>query len=350
MMVTTFLIGNGFDVNLGLKTQYKDFYPTYFEKNEILPDDSCIKKFCKQIKEEYENWSDFEWAFGQNAKGNHQEIGQIILNFNDIFAEYLQTQCEQCEYKVSAIGPEMKKFIFEPYSFLERREAQELKNFYQNRAAETQTFNFVSFNYTDTIEKVLSPEVKKYFPSGANIKNVRYDNVLNTVLHLHGSMAEGYIIIGIDSLKQFNYPEMQSNIKLERHCVKSVINSQNGYQDKEEKYARLIQSSNVVCVYGIAFGETDRSRWNVINEWLKKNKQNKLLIFKYNPGFEKLNRMSKGLLLDAIDEARDEYLKLLGFEEDLEKLYDQIYVADSAKALRFKLIEEDAPEEQIMTA
>ena len=31
-MNITFLIGNGFDINLGLKTRYTNFYPYYLEK------------------------------------------------------------------------------------------------------------------------------------------------------------------------------------------------------------------------------------------------------------------------------------------------------------------------------
>lgn len=31
-MFITFLIGNGFDVNLGLNTRYSDFYPVFLKK------------------------------------------------------------------------------------------------------------------------------------------------------------------------------------------------------------------------------------------------------------------------------------------------------------------------------
>ena len=40
-MNITFLMGNGFDVGLGLKTQYKDFYEYFIEK---APEDNMIKK------------------------------------------------------------------------------------------------------------------------------------------------------------------------------------------------------------------------------------------------------------------------------------------------------------------
>ena len=40
-MNVTFLVGNGFDINLGLKTKYTDFYPSYLAKgyDDILSKD-----------------------------------------------------------------------------------------------------------------------------------------------------------------------------------------------------------------------------------------------------------------------------------------------------------------------
>ena len=86
-MRVTFIFGNGFDVNLGLKTKYEHFYPTYLKSCEMLSENNCIKRFSQKIKgDNYENWSDFEWAFSQNAEGSHQEIGEIIADFNDKYA------------------------------------------------------------------------------------------------------------------------------------------------------------------------------------------------------------------------------------------------------------------------
>lgn len=45
----TFLIGNGFDIRLGLKTKFTDFYNTYIKLNEF-EDDQTIKRFCAELK------------------------------------------------------------------------------------------------------------------------------------------------------------------------------------------------------------------------------------------------------------------------------------------------------------
>ena len=342
-MQITYLFGNGFDVNLGLKTRYEDFYPTYFESCKSLSDDNSIKTFSQKIKENYESWSDFEWAFSQTAEGTYQEIGDIIADFNDKFADFLRIQSEGCNYEDIENGKkEMSKFILEPYSFLERRDKQKLQEYFIKHRSETHSHNFVSLNYTDTLEKLL--ENNKYLPEYHFLGANKFKNDYKSVLQLHGSIKEGYIIVGVDSLEQFRSEEMKKNERLSRHCVKRIINEQNGYIEKENNFISMINASNVICVFGVAFGETDRSRWNLIRDWIKKDRTNKLIIFKYNSQFGKLDRMSKGPLLDAIDDAKNEYLKLLGIEGEFEKYYDQVFVADSSKALKIKLIKADKNE------
>lgn len=342
-MQITFLFGNGFDVNLGLKTRYEDFYPTYFESCKTLPENNCIRNFSRKIKKDYKKWSDFEWAFSQLAKGTYQEIGEIMADFNDKFVDYLRIQCGDCtEIGTENNMIEIADYIIKPYCYLEKYDEQMLQGYFNSHSKETYTYNFVSLNYTDTLKRLLENNIHlpSYHAGGTN----RYSNIYNKILHLHGSIDEGYIITGIDTLEQFKIETMKRNTRLGRHCVKKTINEQYGYADKEIRYEQMIHASNVVCAFGVAFGETDRSRWTVISEWLKKSKSNKLIVFMYNPQFGKLNRMSKGLLLDAIDAARDEYLKLLGFEEEFEKMYDQIFVADSSKALKFALVELEGEE------
>ena len=72
-MNITFLLGNGFDIGLGLKTRYEDFYKQYTKissadseiiinfKNDLLNEDLNYSK-------EIVDWSDFEKAFGQYSK------------------------------------------------------------------------------------------------------------------------------------------------------------------------------------------------------------------------------------------------------------------------------------------
>ena len=64
-MNVTFLIGNGFDLNLGLKTKYSDFITTYCAEND--KDSDLIKKFKKNIHKNPDLWASAELAFGQRT-------------------------------------------------------------------------------------------------------------------------------------------------------------------------------------------------------------------------------------------------------------------------------------------
>ena len=64
-MNITFLIGNGFDRNLGLKTAYSDFVSYY--KGLDTTDETLIK-FHEHINENEELWSSAEEEIGKYTK------------------------------------------------------------------------------------------------------------------------------------------------------------------------------------------------------------------------------------------------------------------------------------------
>ena len=63
-MKFVFLIGNGFDLNLNLKTRYRNFYDRYIS----LPSkNSTIKKFKEVLSDNLDNWADLELELGKYA-------------------------------------------------------------------------------------------------------------------------------------------------------------------------------------------------------------------------------------------------------------------------------------------
>ncbi|MBR4111572.1 MAG: hypothetical protein IKK53_00910 [Ruminiclostridium sp.] len=360
-MNITFLIGNGFDVNLGLKTLYADFYDTYIDSNESRDNDDPIKMFCDKLKddrsvyEEYEKnkyifskkpdfieeWKDFEMFFAKHAKGNKDDISKIIADFNNKFTEYLKVQDGLCDYSDKSIIESFKEFVIIPYNHLERKHRHEIHTFYDSKRAEDHTYQFINFNYTNTVSELVRKFKNVYSPSEL-VAGRKFSNIFPSVLDIHGNINGEYIIVGIDSLEQFSDDNLKNNLKAARHCVKKVINEEFGYGDRETQFAKIIKNSDIIYTYGLAFGATDASRWEIVRNWLKVGAHHKLVIFKYKSGFDDINGMSKGPLYDAIDDTRDEYLKILGFDENenFEDYYNRIYVLDSNKVLNFRLVQE----------
>ena len=68
------IIGNGFDLNCGLKTRYKDIYKQY----KLSPSmNKTIIDFKNDIDPNSENWSDFEFGMSEYAKKFDSEDGFI---------------------------------------------------------------------------------------------------------------------------------------------------------------------------------------------------------------------------------------------------------------------------------
>lgn len=340
-MNVTFLIGNGFDVNMGLKTKYTDFYDNYIKSNKDLPSESCIKKFCGLIDPKCKTWADFEMAFAKNIFGDRNSVGDILYDFSVKFLQHLSDECEKCSYDNPENIAKFRNFLINGYKLLEKRDRQIIEQMYTDK--EGIVIKFVNFNYTNTIENLC----KYYIKNNSNSKvlrkyrysNVEYTEQISEELHIHGTLQD-YIIIGIDSLSQIQDEQLKNDSGVSKYCVKDAINNDNGNPQIIKKYIEIINSSNIIYAYGISFGESDKSRWDIINKWLKSNSKNKIVIYKYGLDLKSYSKAYNRKKLDAIDESKNEYLKLLGFNEDeFESYYNQIFVLDSTDVLNFKLIE-----------
>ncbi len=97
-MKVLFLIGNGFDCNIGLRTTYMDFYPYYIMQ---FPNDNL----AKTIKNDYRRWSDLELGLGEYLKGlSISDLDKFYDekgNIESSLTEYLTK--EKTEYH---LGPE----------------------------------------------------------------------------------------------------------------------------------------------------------------------------------------------------------------------------------------------------
>ena len=263
-MDVTFLIGNGFDINLGLKTRYTDFYDSYIESNKEHDENSCIKKFCSIIEKDkrYETWADFEAAFAKNAFGTKDDVRDILADFTVKFADYLKTQTQLCDYnRKDNIIKQLLHFLLEGYSHLENRDKKNIERSYKMHEGERITLNFVNFNYTDTLERLVK------LLNNTHITDYIY--ISKNIMNIHGKLNEN-IIIGIDSIDQFEDEDLKNNESVGKYCVKYAINNFMGNLDIEDEFIEIIGSSTIVYVYGISFGKSDQSRWNVITKWMKK--------------------------------------------------------------------------------
>ena len=85
----TFLIGNGFDINVGLNTRYSEFCKYYLNK---YSDDML----AKEIQKDYELWSDLEIALGEYTEKVSELNEEKFFESKDVMenalADYLENE------------------------------------------------------------------------------------------------------------------------------------------------------------------------------------------------------------------------------------------------------------------
>jgi hypothetical protein len=100
-----FFIGNGFDLNIGLKTRFKDVLSFYIKETS---DDPVIKSFKESINQNIEDWSKFEERIGRYSDDmqkketpieTFQDFCKCNLNFKRYLKDYLKKEEKKVKYE-----------------------------------------------------------------------------------------------------------------------------------------------------------------------------------------------------------------------------------------------------------
>lgn len=284
-MNITFLIGNGFDRNLGLDTAYSDFVK-YYKETEGKTD--VLKDFRNHIKENEELWSAAEIEMG-NYTGKF-EVGQGAAfsechnDFCDYLAEYLKKQERRIDYNY--IADEIERAFSELITVTKpfpKQERNVIDRAFAGHKSENTTYNFINYNYTRTLDECVSKLKSKTTVLG------RYNNGATTfvheiglVRHVHGTV-NGQMVFGVHDRSQIAKPEIfqcEYGDIYESALIKKQAND--SYQENTDAEIKLIlDKSNIVYIYGMSIGETDKLWWERVCEWLGGDIHRHLLIYRH---------------------------------------------------------------------
>ena len=295
-MNITFLVGNGFDVATGLHTGYKDFYDWYCNLPASENEDSSLQEFKKSIHEyvervndneekEQETWADFELGLGEYTEKFEKGQGNdFLLCREDAFSkliEYLRKQQKAfdadslSEEDIERIRMHLGKF----YAELPIMQKERIEQLFQSVQNQNSKIRFVSFNYTEVLDKV----VEKI--SNTPIRSWKYGSsnmvyhIDSQVLHVHGRLDE-YPILAVNDEEQIKNKDLLSVEGFKETMIKSTGIETIG-QDWYKKAEQMIDSSRIICIYGMSMGATDKKWWAQVADWLTRNSSNFLVIFQY---------------------------------------------------------------------
>lgn len=324
-MKITFLIGNGFDLNLGLKTTYKDFYKNYLMTldSEVINNNVLYKHIDKNI----EDWVDFETRLGlftfppnssdtdrvnllkrakslsddndfiENELNNNKNFSSDVFlsaltDFRKSFKKYLIQESKRLNNLDNLLGEVLYKGLTSFADDYNDNEKISLYSYMNNQTnisngARTLSINysFLTFNYTEFLEVgknyIDSSKVSQQLIKNFNEETDTNLNILTSigqVYHIH-SKLNGGMFLGVDNDSQLNSKVFSTK---ELSTLIKPLSNQIHNNNITDRVDKEITSSNIVVIYGTALGVTDLTWWKKIITFLKQRHAPIVLIHKFD--------------------------------------------------------------------
>jgi hypothetical protein len=286
-MEITFLLGNGFDIGFGLKTSYNDFYNYLFQKIET---DEEIKEnlIFNDINSTYQNnkielWSDYELGIGKYTKNlgedDKEKFIQDKLQMDRFLKNYLIQENEKLNKTIS-LSSNILINSFSKMSECRNDDLTLLKKIMSLFSHTLINVNSISFNYTNTVSLVfkegrLSNRDKIFgYPNNGSLIQI------NPPFYLHGTLFNEEMIIGVNDESQIENELYAKDNEIKHLLVKNSLLVQAG-RGNEREFNSIIDKSNIICIYGLSMGTSDKSYWKKIKERLL-GQDIYLIIYAYN--------------------------------------------------------------------
>lgn len=187
------------------------------------------------------------------------------------------------EDKEDVIYETMKKSLNNIDSNLSEYEKSMISATMSSYSNEVIKYEFVSFNYTNVLDRILSIcQTKGSIISSHKYNASMMNHSIGSVKHIHGTTEEE-MILGVNDPSQIHNEDLKKNSLFLNTFLKPMMNLMIG-QRKEDAVNKLIEGSHIICIFGMSLGNTDKLWWNKIMNWLSKNDNNRLIVF--YKGFE----------------------------------------------------------------
>lgn len=278
-MNITFMIGNGFDLNLNLKTGYKDFYKYYIERTKYDIDDII----SSSIEKNYDLWADLELGLGLLLKDiDETQIDSFLdskAKLESILTDYL-TQ-ENNKLIITDENKFAEEFTNKVVNFSDgfcTVDKNQLK-FILSKTNEPIDYRFITFNYTTILDEMIElVKIKNEKFSTHVASSTRHTDILWSPHHIHGTLDGEDLILCVDNPSQIDNEALQNDRRITDYMIKTNVNKALG-ERKIEIAKEIIDNSRYICLFGLSIGDTDSTWWKYLVEWLNRSDANRLVLF-----------------------------------------------------------------------
>lgn len=337
-MEITFLIGNGFDIGLGMKTQYAQFIPCYIQNGKDKK--KVLKDFSEDLGDNADKWSYFEKQIGEYtlkfSKENKQDLIEQIEDFEKEFVAYLLNEERKLELDDSGkIGQFFQEKILKFYETLHPESITTIKEVFNTYKASGHNYNFVSFNYTQALDKCLEKIPNKKINT-RKISNTIYTDTVGGIIHVHG-LCNQFPLMGLNDVEQIKNPELAKDSAFVKYLIKPSLNELHRMGNASTA-SKMIDRSRIICIYGMSLGETDLLWWKKLILWLNGAKDRHLIIFEHDDHFSRSTQFGWIRKMDSLIDKLQLYSKNTGIKVEL--LRDRIHLS-LEDIFEFPLISEE---------
>lgn len=261
-----YILGNGFDLNLGLKTGYQDFYDYYKNVVNEDPDVVAMKKSIEGGR--YSTWSDLEVGLGQYTKQVSDPVvfTKCLMDIKQCLIQFLRIKYEARRYNL-----DYKKIVNDlsrPETYLDEHTANSYSSFCRSRGVgftDRLRIDVVSFNYTDTFEDIVN----------------NHYGLITRVLHIHGQLTDS-IVMGVSDMEQVSNVTFHGDRDIREEFIKPDFNDA-CLNARNSSFESLIDSADIIVLFGSSLGATDRKWWRLIGKrMLRRDDLAAILYFPYD--------------------------------------------------------------------
>ena len=334
-MVITFLIGNGFDMRMGLETSYKSFYEKVLKPLADNTDNRVIKAMCS----DKENWSDMELYLGSVSVDGMSAIEYYDdkVEIEELLKEYLLKEQKKIVVKYSdPLLREVKRTFCDFQDELKEVQKQRINGLKKSFANEEFLIQAINFNYTTVFDEAIAAVVKQ---TGGVINTHLYGGSkraekIGRVHHVNGLLTDG-LVLGVNDSSQIKSTDLKQDEEVLVTTIKKRANAEKGARATEIAES-MIDESTLVCVFGMSYGETDRDWWNKLCQWLNGNTNRNLVLFNHNPNIMESTNIAINRRNDQ--QALSTFKKASGVSDEVwNKIASRIIVKEKPNLFNFPL-------------
>lgn len=284
-MNITYIIGNGFDLCLGLNTRYSDFYDYY--QNQPSPSEE-VKQLKATIDKNKENWVDLELALGEytsNFKDSNSAT-QVMEDLCDHLTEYLKLQSFLIPQSNEKLKEEMLRCLANPNEFFLPTDKERIESYYYNRVASNK-ITILTLNYTPSIESILDYVDNQPISINDNDSWLGSGAEVHRILHPHHTLDDT-ILVGLNDESQIANQTLCNDEAFKENFIKPACNKMLS-SGIDTQCSNVINNSDLFVIFGSSLGATDKLWWQKIANRMV-NSNSLLLLFIYNREMERTGR------------------------------------------------------------